>query len=234
MRFIKGLIFSLLFYGMTVVMAIVGLPLLLLPQAVTFFWQGLWARLMMVLLAALCGVTSRIEGDIPHQQVIYAVKHQSAWETIVLLAYLNQPVTVMKRSLLMIPLFGLYLARFGVMGIDRGKGKAALKRMIRISQKAASTGRHLLIFPQGTRLAPDAYQPYHSGLYALYSATGLPVVPVALNSGYFWPRDSISKTPGQITVRLLPLIPPGLTRQELMAKVEAAIETESRQLAPKI
>ncbi|MBL6782456.1 MAG: 1-acyl-sn-glycerol-3-phosphate acyltransferase [Alphaproteobacteria bacterium] len=234
MRFIRGLIFSFLFYGMTAVMAIIGLPLLLLPQPVTFFWQWLWARLMMILLALICGITSRIEGDIPHQQVIYAVKHQSAWETIVLLALLHQPVTVMKRSLLMIPLFGLYLARFGVMGIDRSKGKAALKQMIRVSQKAASTGRHLLIFPQGTRLAPDAYQPYHSGLYALYSATGLPVVPVALNSGYFWSRDSISKTPGQITVRLLPPIPPGLTRQELMAKVEEAIETESRQLAPKI
>lgn len=234
MRFIRGLIFSFLFYCMTAVMAIIGLPLLLLPQPVTFFWQWLWARLMMILLALICGITSRIEGDIPHQQVIYAVKHQSAWETIVLLALLHQPVTVMKRSLLMIPLFGLYLARFGVMGIDRSKGKAALKQMIRVSQKAASTGRHLLIFPQGTRLAPDAYQPYHSGLYALYSATGLPVVPVALNSGYFWSRDSISKTPGQITVRLLPPIPPGLTRQELMAKVEEAIETESRQLAPKI
>ena len=234
MRFIRGLVFSFLFYGMTAVMAIIGLPLLLLPQHMTFFWQWLWARLMMILLALICGITSRIEGDIPHQQVIYAVKHQSAWETIVLLALLHQPVTVMKRSLLMIPLFGLYLARFGVMGIDRSKGKAALKQMIRVSQKAASTGRHLLIFPQGTRLAPDAYQPYHSGLYALYSATGLPVVPVALNSGYFWSRDSISKTPGQITVRLLPPIPPGLTRQELMAKVEEAIETESRQLAPKI
>jgi 1-acyl-sn-glycerol-3-phosphate acyltransferase len=160
------------------------------------------------------------------------VKHQSAWETIVLLAMLGQPVTVMKKSLLFIPLFGLYLVRFGVMGINRNKGKAALKQMIRVSQNAASTGRNLLIFPQGTRLAVDAYQPYHSGLYAIYAATGLPVVPVALNSGYFWSRDSISKTPGHITVRLLPAIPAGLTRQELMAKVEDVIETESRKLAP--
>jgi 1-acyl-sn-glycerol-3-phosphate acyltransferase len=118
------------------------------------------------------------------------------------------------------------------MGINRNKGKAALKQIIRVSQNAASTGRNLLIFPQGTRLAVDAYQPYHSGLYAIYSATGLPVVPVALNSGYFWSRDSISKTPGHITVRLLPAIPAGLTRQELMAKVEDVIETESRKLAP--
>ena len=232
MRFIRGLIFSLLFYGMTAVMAIIGLPLLLLPQRVIFFWQWLWARAMMVLLGGICGISSHIEGDTSDQQVIYAVKHQSAWETIVLLAMLGQPVTVMKKSLLFIPLFGLYLARFGVMGIDRNKGKAALKQMIRVSQSAASTGRNLLIFPQGTRLAVDAYQPYHSGLYAIYSATGLPVVPVALNSGYFWSRDSISKTPGHITVRLLPAIPAGLTRQELMAKVEDVIETESRKLAP--
>lgn len=232
MRFIRGLIFSLLFYGMTAVMAIIGLPLLLLPQRVIFFWQWLWARAMMVLLAGICGISSHIEGDTSDQQVIYAVKHQSAWETIVLLAMLGQPVTVMKKSLLFIPLFGLYLVRFGVMGINRNKGKAALKQMIRVSQNVASTGRNLLIFPQGTRLAVDAYQPYHSGLYAIYSATGLPVVPVALNSGYFWSRDSISKTPGHITVRLLPAIPAGLTRQELMAKVEDVIETESRKLAP--
>ncbi|MGB1918087.1 MAG: lysophospholipid acyltransferase family protein [Candidatus Puniceispirillales bacterium] len=233
MRFLRGLIFSILFYGITAVMAIIGLPLLLLPRPVIFFWQWLWARIMMVLLAMICGITSHIDGDMPDGQVIYAVKHQSAWETIVLLAMLGQPVTVMKRSLLFIPLFGLYLARFGVMGIDRSKGKAALKQMIRVSQNAASTGRHLLIFPQGTRLSPDDYQPYHNGLYALYSATELPVVPVALNSGYFWSKDSISKTPGHITVRLMPSIPAGLTRQELMTKVEEVIETESRKLAPK-
>lgn len=230
MRFIRGLIFSILFYGNTIAMAILGLPLLILPQAVTFFWQWLWARMMMILLWLICGIRSRFEGERPDRQVIYAVKHQSAWETIVLLALFGRPVTVMKRSLLWIPIFGFYLLRFGVMGIDRSQGKAALKHMIRVSQKAAATRRNLLIFPQGTRLAPGQEHPYHSGIYAIYAATGLEVVPVALNSGCFWPKDTIAKTPGEIVVSILPPIPPGLSRQELMQRLEEAIETESQRL----
>lgn len=230
MRFIRGLIFSILFYGNTIVMAILGLPLLILPQAATFFWQWLWARMMMILLWLICGITSRFEGERPDRQVIYAVKHQSAWETIVLLALFGRPVTVMKRSLLWIPIFGLYLLRFGVMGIDRSQGKAALKQMIRVSKQAAATGRNLLIFPQGTRLAPGQEHPYHSGIYAIYAATGLEIVPVALNSGCFWPKDTIAKTPGEIVVSTLPPIPPGLSRQELMQRLEEAIETESQTL----
>ena len=232
MRLLRGLMFSLIFYASTLVMAIVGLPLLALPRRWIFFWQGLWARMMMLELRVICGITSRIDGAIPKSQVIYAVKHQSAWETIVLLDLLNKPITVMKHSLLWIPLFGLYLWRYGVVGINRGRGAREIKRLMQASRTMANQGRGFLIFPQGTRLAPDAKEPYHSGVYALYASTGLAVVPIALNAGYFWQKISPAKNPGEIIVKILPPIPPGLSKRELMRRLEEVIEGESRKLAP--
>ena len=212
-------------------MAIIGTPSLLLPRAVLYCWQHLWAHIVAWQLRVICGIDHHIDGSPAKHQVIYAVKHQSAWEGIVLFAYLKSPVVVLKRSLLFLPIFGLYLLRSGVMAIDRRRGTSALTEIITKSRRAVAKGRSLLIFPQGTRVAPHGHRRYHRGVYAIYAECRLPVVPVALNSGHFWGKGS-HKNPGQIRVRILPAIAPGLTREVFMAKLEKILEDESQALAP--
>ena len=227
---VRGIGFTLLFYTTTGVMAIIGLPILLLPWAVFHWWQRVWSAIVAWQLLTICGISHRIDGTLPQAQVIYAVKHQSAWETVVLFDYLNLPAVVLKRSLLFLPVFGLYLLRLGVMAIDRRRGTTALQQIITSSQRMVAQGRNILIFPQGTRVAPDGYRRYHSGVYAIYAQCQLPVVPVALNSGCFWPRNSWRKNPGQIRVRFLPPIAPGLSRQVFMRRLEKTLEGESQAL----
>lgn len=233
MRLVRSLAFIIAFYATTASMAIIGIPSLLLPRQVLYVWQHIWAHIVAWQLRVICNITHHIDGSPAPHQVIYAVKHQSAWEGIVLFAYLKSPVVVLKKSLLFLPIFGLYLLRSGVMAIDRSRGTNALTQIVSKSKTATAKGRSLLIFPQGTRVAPSEYRRYHRGVYAIYAECRLPVVPVALNSGHFWGKGEWQKYPGQIRVRILPAIAPGLTREDFMAKLEATLETESQALAPK-
>jgi 1-acyl-sn-glycerol-3-phosphate acyltransferase len=190
----------------------------------------LWGRFASF-VAWISGISFRLEGNVPKgKQVIYAVKHQSAWETMVLFWVLYDPIIVMKQELMRIPFIGWVFKRTGSIGVDRSAGMAALKKLKRDALIALETGRPLLIFPQGTRVLPRTEAPYQIGVYALYSATGLPVVPVALNSGSFWPRKGIRKYPGCITLEFLPEIAPGLQRAAFMATLEEQIEQATARL----
>ena len=233
MALLRGIVFTLLFYSITGVMAIMGIPTLLMPRAGLFYWQRLWVHITIWLLRVVCGITHRIDGTPSTQPVIYAIKHQSAWEAVVLFDYLVAPVVVLKRSLLFLPIFGFYLLHIGVIAIDRARGATALQRILNQSQRMVGKGRSIMIFPQGTRVAPEQHSRYHSGVYAIYADCRLPVIPVALNSGYFWPRNAWRKNSGQIRVKFLPAIPPGLSRQVFMRRLEEAIEAESTALAAK-
>jgi 1-acyl-sn-glycerol-3-phosphate acyltransferase len=148
----------------------------------------------------------------------------------VLFWVLYDPIIVMKQELMRIPFIGWVFKRTGSIGVDRSAGMAALKKLKRDALIAVETGRPLLIFPQGTRVLPRTEAPYQIGVYALYSATGLPVVPVALNSGSFWPRKGIRKYPGCITLEFLPEIAPGLQRAAFMATLEEQIEQATARL----
>jgi 1-acyl-sn-glycerol-3-phosphate acyltransferase len=149
---------------------------------------------------------------------------------MVLFWVLYDPIIVMKQELMRIPFIGWVFKRTGSIGVDRSAGMAALKKLKRDALIAVETGRPLLIFPQGTRVLPRTEAPYQIGVYALYSATGLPVVPVALNSGSFWPRKGIRKYPGCITLEFLPEIAPGLPRAAFMATLEEQIEQATARL----
>lgn len=227
---IRALIFNIFFYGTTALIAIIGLPLLLLPYQVSSKLEHLWSAMMVFYLKTFVGVTHRIEGPRPDHQVIYAAKHQSAWETIFLYAELGSPAPVLKRELIFIPFLGLFFIRVPSVPIDRSAGRQSLKKLIAAANKVKSIGDSILIFPQGTRVAPGASLPYHAGTFAIYQATGLPVVPIALNSGVCWPRSSFMKKPGVIDVRLLPEIPPGLSRREFMQRLEDDIENATNAL----
>ena len=225
MMSLRSWIFNILFYGVTAGLAILVVPTLLLPaaaiRAVARFWGWLTVKLLHIV-----GASHRVSGD-QHlgDQVIYAAKHQSAWETIVLSLLLHTPVVVLKRELLMLPLLGMYFQKAGCVAVDRSAGMRALRKLREDAVAARDSGRSLLIFPQGTRVAPGIDHKYEIGVFALYEATGLPVVPIALNSGQVWGRNSWLKRSGRIEVEFLPPIAPGLSRRGFMAALESAIET---------
>jgi len=225
MMYLRSWIFNILFYGVTAGLAILVMPTLLLPAAAIRAVARLWGWLTVKLLH-IVGASHRVSGD-PHlgDQVIYAAKHQSAWETIVLSLLLHTPMVVLKRELLKLPLLGMYFQKSGCVAVDRSAGMRALRKLRDDAVAARDSGRSLLIFPQGTRVAPGMDHKYEIGVFALYEATGLPVVPIALNSGRVWGRNSWLKRPGRIEVEFLPAIAPGLSRRDFMAALESAIET---------
>jgi 1-acyl-sn-glycerol-3-phosphate acyltransferase len=225
MMYLRSWIFNILFYGVTAGLAILVVPTLLLPAAAIRAVARLWGWLTVKLLH-IVGASHRVSGD-PHlgDQVIYAAKHQSAWETIVLSLLLHTPMVVLKRELLKLPLLGMYFQKSGCVAVDRSAGMRALRKLRDDAVAARDSGRSLLIFPQGTRVAPGMDHKYEIGVFALYEATGLPVVPIALNSGRVWGRNSWLKRPGRIEVEFLPAIAPGLSRRDFMAALESAIET---------
>ena len=180
---------------------------------------------MAYLLLGMIGITQTVTGDRHlNRQVLYAVKHQSAWETIIFSWLLAAPAFVLKRELLRLPIIGWFFLKTGCIPVDRSAGMRALREMRAAGQDLAKKGRSMLIFPQGTRVAPGMDQPYEIGVFSLYQAVGLPVVPVALNSGHVWPRNSWLKYQGRVTVEFLEPIEPGLDRKCFMATLKQRIE----------
>src|SRR5690606_21388864 len=147
---------------------------------------------------------------------IVAAKHQSAWDTMAFYWVLDDAAYVLKKELLSIPLYGWCARKARMIGVDRSGGAKALRAMVEQAQNCLAEGRPIVIFPEGTRTAPGRRSAYHPGIAALYTRLGVPVVPVALNSGLFWGRRSFIKQPGRIVVQFLPPIPPGLERRAFM------------------
>lgn len=225
-------LFGCVLAASVLVLGILCLPVLLLPPASIMRVVRFWARLMMSALRLIVGIDYEIRGldRLPAGPVLIAAKHQSAWETIVFLAELPFPAYVLKRELLAIPLYGWYTRRIGMIAIDRKGGAASLRRMMAEARRAVASGRPIVIFPEGTRMPPGTTRPLHSGVVALYTALDLPVVPVALNSGLFWRRGFWDKRPGRILCEVLPALPAGLVRPEMMQRLSAAIVDGSLRL----
>jgi 1-acyl-sn-glycerol-3-phosphate acyltransferase len=226
-------LFNVVFYGLTTLMAISGLPLLLGPRRWTCGWRNLWIKLSLWCLTWSVGLRHEVRGleHLGDGQVLVAAQHQSAWETLALHLAIDDPALALKRELYRIPLFGWYLSKVKMAAIDRSGGASALKRMVTDARRLADAGRPLLIFPQGTRVSPGTKAPYLPGVFALYKALGRPCVPVALNSGFFWGRAAFTKRPGTITLAFLEPIAPGLSRAEFMTTLETRIETTTAALA---
>ncbi len=226
MTLIRALAFYAGLYLWTLAMGLASLPLYPLPRGAMVALSRRWVAGVLAILAATTGLRHRVEGreNLPEGPAIVASKHQSAWETFAFALLLRDPAIVLKRELLWIPFYGWSLARIGMIGIDRAAGARALRALTDAAKRRAAAGRPILVFPEGTRVAPGARRPYQAGIYALYRALDLPVVPVALDSGLFWPRRKLSKRPGVITVRFLPAIAPGLDRRAFMTELESRIE----------
>lgn len=230
MRRLRALVFNLAFYGWTAALGLCGLPLLLAPARVLAAYGRFWVRGLHVLLRVTVGLDHEIRGlaNLPQGPAIVAVKHQSAWETFALHLLIDNPVYVLKQELVRIPVWGWIVSRIGAIPVDRAAGAGAMRKLI--ARTRAYDDRVIVIFPEGTRTRPGERRQYHAGVAAIYAAVDLPVVPVALNSGLFWPKTGHGKRPGLITLEFLPAIPPGLPRKVFMARLEDTIESAAERL----
>ena len=163
----------------------------------------------------------------PEGAAVSACKHQSAWETTVFYVLADDPSYVLKKELLFLPFWGWVARKCKAIGVDRAGGIGALKRLVRDSSAALDANRQVIIFPEGSRMAPGRTRPYYPGIAAIYAATEAPVVPVALNSGVFWGRRRFLKRPGVITLEFLPPVPRGLDRRAFLPELQARIQTAS-------
>ena len=183
-------------------------------------------------MGVVCNTKVEYRGleKIPAGPLIVASKHQSMWETFALLQFFDQPLYILKRELKWIPFFGWYLVKCDMIGIDRSAGGRALLKMARRAGSEVRHGRQLIIFPEGTRMAVDAPPDYKSGVAQIYVNSGVSCLPVALNSGLFWPRRTFMRYPGTLVVEFLDPLPPGLKRNEFTARVSNVIEEATNRL----
>lgn len=234
MNFFRAVLFSVFFYSSTALMGVLGLPILLMPARYASKLGSLWGRCVHLCLSII-PIGFSLKGDsVKSKQVIYAVKHQSAWETLILYWQLDSPIVVLKKELLSIPIVGQFMKRAGCIAVDRTAGMRALKKLQEEALLAKQTGRSILIFPQGTRVEPrDNTTPYQIGVFSLYQALSIPAIPVALNSGRYWPNKRFLKNPGIIDVIFMSPIKTGLPRKEFMAKLKSNIEDKCAELEKK-
>ena len=228
----RSLLFAVLLYAWTVGLSILYLPLLFVPRKLLAIFVAIWLRGIAKITSTSLGIRYQIRGveNRPSGPAIYASKHQSAWETLFFRLIVPDCAFVLKRDLMWIPLWGWYVWRMGMIGIDRAAGIRSIKKMIARAHSVLAGGRPIVVFPQGTRVSPGAKSPYLSGIAAIYRELNVSVVPVALNSGLFWPRRRFVNFPGIITVEFLKPIPPGLKRAEFMEQLELQIEEASSRL----
>jgi len=220
---LRSALFALVFYPGTVIAVLIAMALAPCGDRILRRHALIWAAFHRWCCRWILGISSRVTGNIPDTPHLYAAKHQSMFETLDLLLIVGDPAVVLKRELADLPLFGQVARRTGVIPVDRAGSAKALRRMIRAAAAARDGGRSVLIFPEGTRVAPGDGPPLQPGFAGLYKNLGLPVVPIALDSGRLWPRQSFLKRPGIVTMRFGEPIPAGLPRAEIEARVHEAI-----------
>jgi 1-acyl-sn-glycerol-3-phosphate acyltransferase len=230
---VRSILFNALFYLNTLFWLVVGLPTFLLPYRAIIWVAKTWGRVNLVLLRVVAGINYEVRGrdKIPAGALIVASKHQSAWETFALMTLFDNPLFILKRELQWIPVFGWLLIKGRMVPVDRGAGSQALIAMTERARIELGRGRQLIIFPEGTRRPAGAEPRYKFGVAHLYAAEGVPCLPVALNSGVFWPRRrSLHLKPGTVIVEILDPIAPGLDKDVFFKRLQDEIETATARL----
>ena len=232
MVILRSVLYNLAFYVNLVVLLFVALLALVLPRRVMLRMATLWGIISVWLLRVICGTRVEYRGleKLPKGPLIVAAKHQSTWETFALLWLFDDYTFIVKRELTWIPLFGWCMAKARMVPVDRGGGAQALARMTERAAQEIRSGRQLIIFPEGTRRAAGAPPRYKFGVAHLYADIGVPCVPIALNSGLFWPRRRFLRYPGTIIVEFLDPIAPGMDKDAFFARVQSDIETATARL----
>jgi 1-acyl-sn-glycerol-3-phosphate acyltransferase len=219
---IRSLLFAALFYPGTVFWVLAGVFASLFGHKPALRVVLNWVQLHHWLTVNVLGIRTRVEGSLPRGAYLFAVKHESMYETVEMVRLTHLPVIVMKKELADIPLFGFLTKQYGVIPVERRAGAKALREMVAAGKEAIATGRPVAIYPEGTRVRVGETPRVKSGFAALYRALGLPVVPVAVDSGRLWGRGLVHQ-PGIVTFKVGETIPPGLTREEIEARVHRAI-----------
>lgn len=232
MKFIRSVLFNIVTFSWSIFLLIAYMPLVLAPRSTVLAAIRFWARSIFWLQRNILSLDFEFRGqdNLPNGPFIIAAAHQSAWDTICFYAVLEDPAFVLKQELYRVPMFGPYARKLGMIAIDRSGGASEARRMIRDVSAQLERGRPVVIFPGGTRSAPEDVVPLKSGINALYRRCDVPVVPVSLNSGWFWGRRSFVKKPGIIVAEFHEAIQPGLETGEFDAQLSARIHDGNRKL----
>ena len=239
---IKSILFNIYFYFLTIVLVLVCFPLLLFSYKGMRIVSKLWGMILKSGMKICLRLDINIIGKLnTKKQVIYAVKHHSAWETVFCTDFFKMPAIVLKKELIFLPIIGLYFLIGGSIAISRENTLASLKKISVKAKKASEKGRSIMIFPQGTRVPIDANTkkyPYLPGVYFMYKQSNLPIVPVAHNAGMFWPKNSFLKytnnlKSNSVSIEILDEIPVGLSKNDFMQILESKIENATKKLIEK-
>ena len=222
MTLLRSLIYAAIFYPLTAIWCVGGVVASVVGRKPTLAVVLSWVEIHHKLARDVLGIKVRIEGSIPPGPFLIAVKHQSIFETLEMVRITQLPIIVLKKELADIPLFGFLTRRYGVIPVERSAGAKALRKLVEEGKAAIATGRAVIIYPEGTRVSVGESPPLKSGFAALYRALGLPVVPVAVDSGRLWGRGVLHRS-GTVTLRVGETIPPGLPRKEIEERVHEAI-----------
>jgi len=228
----RSVLFNVLFYLALLLLLIVAMTTLPMPRGALLAVARFWARTNLWMLRVICKINVAWTGieKIPPGALIVGAKHQSTWETFALLTLLPDPTFIVKRELMWIPMFGWCVWRAGMIPVDRGAGKPAMAAMNARARAELDRGRQIIIFPEGTRRAAGAEPNYKYGIAHVYAEGAAPCLPIALNSGLFWPRRRFLRYPGTVRVEILDPIPPGLDRDIFFARLQESIETATVRL----
>lgn len=229
---IRLVLFHIIFYISVIFPSVCSNVFAFLPRYVAAGLVRAWCDFLLFILKYMVNIDYEFKGmeNIPKGPCIFASKHQSFWETLMLYRFMPNGVLITKKQLFFLPLFGTGMLAVGFIPIERGNQASALRYLIRKCKARVKEGHSIIIFPEGTRKSVGAPPDYKAGVAALYKFLNLPVVPIALNSGLYWPRRSFKRNEGTIKVRVLPPIESGLARDVFMERLEGDIETEMKKL----
>lgn len=229
-QWVRSLIFMIVIYAWMLILGIAFLPYALFSKNGALKACKTYAKSTMCLARWMVGIRCEVRGNAPTNEVVIGAKHQSFLDIIMIFDAIPHGKFIMKRELLFTPVIGMYARRLGCIPVNRGKRGAAVAKMVKDVSKEFSEPGQLVIYPQGTRVAPGAKKPYKVGTAILYEGLGFPCVPVATNAGVFWPRTGVMRKPGLAIVDFLEPIKPGVARDEFLARLEEVIETRSNEL----
>tara|TARA_R100000750_G_scaffold60673_1_gene50371 strand:+ start:538 stop:1260 length:723 start_codon:yes stop_codon:yes gene_type:complete len=230
MRWVMSFLFVVQMYAMMAIMGIVFLPWALISKQGARAACKTYCRWVRFTARWMVGLRTEVRGPIPRDEVLIAAKHQSFLDIILIFGAIPAGKFIMKRELMWAPVIGQYALRIGCVPVARGKRGQAIAKMLSDVDRGAADPGQLIIYPQGTRIAPGVKAPYKVGTALLYEQTGQPCVPAATNVGLFWPRKGIYRKPGLAVVEFLPRIEPGLGRDAFLARLQNEVETASNAL----
>ncbi|WP_338481846.1 lysophospholipid acyltransferase family protein [Wolbachia endosymbiont (group A) of Nomada hirtipes] len=231
---ISSLLFNFFLILWEVFYTFITLPVIFFSECVITIFLVCSVRVVLFMLRLLCGIKYEVRGmeNIPKQPFIIASKHQSPFETFIFILLFREAVFILKRELKWIPFIGLHLIALKMIFINRSDGISSIRHIIKLAKMRIKENRSIIIFPEGTRTTINQNIKYQPGIAALYSVLSVPVLPVALNTGLFWPKSilSLRKNPGKAVIEILPPIYPGLNKNEFLQSLEKIIEERSSRL----